>query len=107
MSETTMKILNVEYAIVGAGTSGLSAYSKISRKTDSLVMIQDGPYDTACARVGCMPSKLLITRTTWPPPSLRSSTFQTKPGVSGYQYALSGTHGTISEKSRAPARRPP
>ncbi|CAM3315286.1 dihydrolipoyl dehydrogenase [Halomonas lysinitropha] len=56
-----MKTLNVEYAIVGAGTSGLGAYSKISRRTDSLVMIQDGPYGTTCARVGCMPSKLLIT----------------------------------------------
>ncbi|WP_290652104.1 dihydrolipoyl dehydrogenase [Aquisalimonas sp.] len=61
MSESTMKTMNVEYAIIGAGTSGLGAYSKISRKTDSLVMIQDGPYGTTCARVGCMPSKLLIT----------------------------------------------
>ncbi|MBV1787150.1 dihydrolipoyl dehydrogenase [Marinobacterium sp. D7] len=56
-----MKIIDVEYAIIGAGTAGLGAYSKISRKTDSLVMIQDGPYGTTCARVGCMPSKLLIT----------------------------------------------
>lgn len=56
-----MKTIDVEYAIIGAGTSGLGAYSKISRKTDSLVMIQDGPYGTTCARVGCMPSKLLIT----------------------------------------------
>ncbi len=56
-----MKSMNVEYAIIGAGTSGLGAYSKISRKTDSVVMIQDGPYGTTCARVGCMPSKLLIT----------------------------------------------
>ncbi|WP_181870068.1 dihydrolipoyl dehydrogenase [Halomonas sp. DQ26W] len=61
MSELSMKTINVEYAIIGAGTSGLGAYSKISRKTDSLVMIQDGPYGTTCARVGCMPSKLLIT----------------------------------------------
>lgn len=56
-----METINVEYAIIGAGTAGLGAYSKISRKTDSLVMIQDGPYGTTCARVGCMPSKLLIT----------------------------------------------
>jgi dihydrolipoamide dehydrogenase len=56
-----MKIIDIEYAIIGAGTAGLGAYSKISRKTDSLVMIQDGPYGTTCARVGCMPSKLLIT----------------------------------------------
>ena len=56
-----MRTIDVEYAIIGAGTAGLGAYSKISRKTDSLVMIQDGPYGTTCARVGCMPSKLLIT----------------------------------------------
>ncbi|EAZ99737.1 FAD-dependent oxidoreductase [Marinobacter sp. ELB17] len=56
-----MKTIDIEYAIIGAGTAGLGAYSKISRKTDSLVMIQDGPYGTTCARVGCMPSKLLIT----------------------------------------------
>lgn len=56
-----MKTIEVEYAIIGAGTAGLGAYSKISRRTDSLVMIQDGPYGTTCARVGCMPSKLLIT----------------------------------------------
>jgi len=56
-----MKTIEVEYAIIGAGTGGLGAYSRISRRTDSLVMIQDGPYGTTCARVGCMPSKLLIT----------------------------------------------
>jgi len=56
-----MQTMKVEYAIIGAGTSGLGAYSKISRKSDSVVMIQDGPYGTTCARVGCMPSKLLIT----------------------------------------------
>ncbi|GGO81764.1 dihydrolipoyl dehydrogenase [Marinobacterium nitratireducens] len=56
-----MKTIDVEYAIIGAGTAGLGAYSRISRNTDSLVMIQDGPYGTTCARVGCMPSKLLIT----------------------------------------------
>ncbi|MFY0989766.1 dihydrolipoyl dehydrogenase [Halomonas sp. C05BenzN] len=61
MSEPAMKTLNVEYAIIGAGTAGLGAYSRISRQTDSLVMIQDGPYGTTCARVGCMPSKLMIT----------------------------------------------
>lgn len=56
-----MKTIDVEYAIIGAGTAGLGAYSRISRMTDDLVMIQDGPYGTTCARVGCMPSKLLIT----------------------------------------------
>ncbi len=56
-----MKIKEVEYAIVGSGTAGLGAYSRIRRQTDDFVMIQHGPYGTTCARVGCMPSKMLIT----------------------------------------------
>lgn len=55
-----MQIREVEYAIVGVGTAGLGAYSRIRRKTDNLVLIQHGPYGTTCARVGCMPSKMLI-----------------------------------------------
>ena len=30
------------------------------RHTDRVVLIEGGPYGTTCARVGCMPSKLLI-----------------------------------------------
>lgn len=56
-----MKIRKVEYAIIGSGTAGLGAYSRIRRKTDNFVIIQHGPYGTTCARVGCMPSKMLIT----------------------------------------------
>ena len=56
-----MNIKKVEYAIIGSGTAGLGAYSKIRLKTDNFVMIQHGPYGTTCARVGCMPSKMLIT----------------------------------------------
>jgi len=55
-----MQVREVEYAIVGVGTAGLGAYSRIRRKTDNLVLIQHGPYGTTCARVGCMPSKMLI-----------------------------------------------
>ncbi|WP_261842993.1 dihydrolipoyl dehydrogenase [Aliamphritea ceti] len=55
-----MKIRKVEYAIIGSGTAGLGAYSRIRRKTDNFVIIQHGPYGTTCARVGCMPSKMLI-----------------------------------------------
>jgi len=55
-----MQVREVEYAIVGVGTAGLGAYSRIRRKSDNLVMIQHGPYGTTCARVGCMPSKMLI-----------------------------------------------
>jgi dihydrolipoamide dehydrogenase len=56
-----MNIRKVEYAIIGSGTAGLGAYARIRLETDSFVMIQHGPYGTTCARVGCMPSKMLIT----------------------------------------------
>jgi dihydrolipoamide dehydrogenase len=50
----------VDVAVIGAGTAGLSARREVERAGKSAVMIEDGPYGTTCARVGCMPSKLLI-----------------------------------------------
>jgi len=50
----------VDVAIIGAGTAGLSALGQVRRHTDSFVIINDGPYGTTCARVGCMPSKAII-----------------------------------------------
>lgn len=50
----------VDVAIIGAGTAGLSAYSAARTYTDKLMLIERGPTGTTCARVGCMPSKALI-----------------------------------------------
>ena len=50
----------VDVAIIGAGTAGMSAYRAVREHTDSVVVIESGVYGTTCARVGCMPSKLLI-----------------------------------------------
>lgn len=50
----------VDIAIIGAGTAGLTAYNAARKHTDDLVLIEGGTYGTTCARVGCMPSKLLI-----------------------------------------------
>jgi dihydrolipoyl dehydrogenase len=50
----------VDVAIIGAGTAGLSAYSEVRKATENFVLINGGPYGTTCARVGCMPSKILI-----------------------------------------------
>ncbi len=36
------------------------AYSAVKKHTDKVVLIEGGQYGTTCARVGCMPSKLLI-----------------------------------------------
>jgi dihydrolipoamide dehydrogenase len=55
-----MKQLNVDVAIIGAGSAGMTAYRAATAHTDSVVIIESGPYGTTCARVGCMPSKLLI-----------------------------------------------
>ena len=55
-----MKQVNVQVAVIGAGSAGLSAYRAAKQKTDSVVLIEGGSYGTTCARVGCMPSKLLI-----------------------------------------------
>jgi len=52
--------LSVDVAIIGAGTAGMRAYREASKITKSIVLIEGGQYGTTCARVGCMPSKLLI-----------------------------------------------
>ncbi|TCO78475.1 dihydrolipoyl dehydrogenase [Chromatocurvus halotolerans] len=50
----------VDIAIIGAGTAGLTAYNAARKHTDNLVLIEGDTYGTTCARMGCMPSKLLI-----------------------------------------------
>ncbi|MFC0135802.1 dihydrolipoyl dehydrogenase [Massilia eurypsychrophila] len=55
-----MKNIDVDVAIIGAGTAGLSAYRSAVAQGARTVLIEGGPYGTTCARVGCMPSKLLI-----------------------------------------------
>ncbi|GAB3403554.1 dihydrolipoyl dehydrogenase [Massilia agilis] len=55
-----MNKLSVDVAVIGSGTAGLSAYRAAKAQGASTVMIESGPYGTTCARVGCMPSKLLI-----------------------------------------------
>lgn len=55
-----MKEMNVDVAVIGAGTAGLGARRAALKHTQSVVMIEGGLHGTTCARVGCMPSKLLI-----------------------------------------------
>ena len=55
-----MKTRSFDVAVIGAGSAGLTAFRAASEQTDSVVLIEGGPYGTTCARVGCMPSKLLI-----------------------------------------------
>jgi dihydrolipoamide dehydrogenase len=53
-------LLSVDVAVIGAGTAGLAAYRAAKAAGARAVVIEGGPYGTTCARVGCMPSKLLI-----------------------------------------------
>ena len=55
-----MQTVHVDVAILGAGTAGLNARRAAEKAGKTAVMIDPGPYGTTCARVGCMPSKLLI-----------------------------------------------
>src|SRR5450756_1700608 len=55
-----MKTIQVDVAVIGAGTAGLAAYRAAKAAGASATIIEGGDYGTTCARVGCMPSKLLI-----------------------------------------------
>ena len=52
--------LHTDVAIIGAGTAGLAAYRSAKAAGKRVLLVEGGPYGTTCARVGCMPSKLLI-----------------------------------------------
>jgi dihydrolipoamide dehydrogenase len=52
--------LYTDVAVVGAGTAGMTAYRSALAHTPRVLLIESGVYGTTCARVGCMPSKLLI-----------------------------------------------
>ncbi|MDB5823783.1 MAG: dihydrolipoyl dehydrogenase [Herminiimonas sp.] len=55
-----MNTYSVDVAVIGAGTAGLAAYRAARSHGKRVVLIEGGPYGTTCARVGCMPSKLMI-----------------------------------------------
>jgi dihydrolipoamide dehydrogenase len=53
-------VIVADVAVLGAGTAGLAAYRAAADITSRVVLIEGGIPGTTCARVGCMPSKLLI-----------------------------------------------
>ena len=55
-----MKSATTDVAVIGAGSAGLAAFNAVRTHGKRAVLIEAGPYGTTCARVGCMPSKLLI-----------------------------------------------
>lgn len=53
-------IRQVDVAVIGAGSAGLGARRVAAKEGASTLLIEADRYGTTCARVGCMPSKLLI-----------------------------------------------
>ena len=55
-----MQQREVDVVVIGAGTAGMTAYKAAKKADKQVVLIESDHYGTTCARVGCMPSKLLI-----------------------------------------------
>jgi len=55
-----MQRVTTDVAVIGAGTAGLAAYRTAIAGGKRALLVERGPHGTTCARVGCMPSKLLI-----------------------------------------------
>lgn len=55
-----MEQREVEVAIIGSGSAGLYALGQVRKSGKSFVLINGGEPGTTCARVGCMPSKVMI-----------------------------------------------
>ncbi|GAA4020157.1 dihydrolipoyl dehydrogenase [Actimicrobium antarcticum] len=55
-----MNTIDVDVAVIGAGSAGLTAFRAAKSHGGRVLLIERGPHGTTCARVGCMPSKLLI-----------------------------------------------
>ncbi|MGC8120622.1 dihydrolipoyl dehydrogenase [Marinobacter sp. VGCF2001] len=70
----------VDVAVIGAGTAGMVAYQRASKATDRVVLIEGEQYGTTCARVGCMPSKLLIAAAESAHQTRQAETFGVLPG---------------------------
>ncbi len=60
MNNTQKSFRQVDVAVIGAGSAGLPAFRAARKYTENIVLIEGGTFGTTCARVGCMPSKLLI-----------------------------------------------
>ncbi|HEX7388325.1 MAG TPA: dihydrolipoyl dehydrogenase [Castellaniella sp.] len=55
-----MSTIECDVAVVGAGSAGLPAWRAVQKAGLRPLLVEGGPHGTMCARVGCMPSKLLI-----------------------------------------------
>jgi len=60
LKDLAMETRQCDVAIIGAGTAAMNARRAVEKAGGAPLMIESGAYGTMCARVGCMPSKLLI-----------------------------------------------
>lgn len=51
---------HTDVLVIGAGTAGLAAYRNAKKLHKKVKLVEGYQHGTTCARVGCMPSKLLI-----------------------------------------------
>jgi dihydrolipoyl dehydrogenase len=69
-----------DVAIIGAGSAGLNAWRGATGAGAKALLIDPGPLGTTCARVGCMPSKLLIAAAELAHDAKRAAVFGVKIG---------------------------
>jgi dihydrolipoamide dehydrogenase len=55
-----MKERQVDVVIIGSGSAGLGAMAQARQAGRDFVLINGGSAGTTCARIGCMPSKVMI-----------------------------------------------
>lgn len=55
-----MKKIQADVVVLGGGTAGMGAFRNARLHSDNVYLIENNVFGTTCARVGCMPSKLLI-----------------------------------------------
>ncbi|OSI21276.1 dihydrolipoyl dehydrogenase [Neisseria dumasiana] len=55
-----MKKIQADVVVIGGGTAGMGAFRSARQHTDNVYLVESHVFGTTCARVGCMPSKLLI-----------------------------------------------
>ena len=55
-----MKQIQADVVVIGGGTAGMGAFRNARLHSDNVYLIENHVFGTTCARVGCMPSKLLI-----------------------------------------------
>jgi len=55
-----MKKIELDVAIIGGGTAGMTTMRGALKHTQKVAIIEGSQFGTTCARIGCMPSKLLI-----------------------------------------------